>query len=86
MRKLAKHVPSLPSTFFNPERKGTPTIKHAADHQRTESRNKNAMRNSPVLFAGIIRGEETVVNTIADLSQASGDHFAEALLIADFVY
>jgi hypothetical protein len=44
------------------------------------------MRNSPVLFAGIVRRKETVVNTIADLSQTSGDHFGEALLIADFVY
>lgn len=44
------------------------------------------MGNRPVLFAGIVCGEETVVDTVANLMQTSGDHFAETFLIADFIY
>lgn len=64
----------------------SPTVKHAANHQRTKRRNKDAVRNSPVLFAGIVRCKETVVYAVPNLIQTGRNHFTESLLIADFVH
>jgi hypothetical protein len=56
--------------FLSQARKNkSPTIKHAANHQRTERRNEYAVRNSPVLFAGVVRSKETILHAITDLVQ-----------------
>lgn len=44
------------------------------------------MGNSPVLLAGVIGREETIVCSIADLLETSSDGLAETLFIADFVH
>lgn len=43
------------------------------------------MGNSPILLAGIIRREKTIMGTISDLFQACCDNFAKTVFIADFI-
>lgn len=43
------------------------------------------MRNSPILLPGILSRKQTIVNTIPDLFQPSGDHLSKAVFVKNFI-
>jgi hypothetical protein len=43
------------------------TIEHATDHQWPKGRDKDTMGNSPILLAGIVGCEKTIVDAVSDL-------------------
>lgn len=61
------------------------TIEHAANHQRAKCGDKDAMRDRPILLAGVVGGEKTIVCAIANLLQTLSDDLAESLFVANLV-
>jgi len=43
------------------------------------------MREAPVLLV-VLRGEEAIVDAVAELPERGGDEFSEAFLVADFFH
>lgn len=62
------------------------TIEHAPNHQWSKGRDEDSVRHGPVLLAWVVGREETVVCSIANLIQTSGNDLAEAFFVAYLVH
>jgi hypothetical protein len=61
------------------------TIKHSANRQWAKRRDKHSMSHGPILFAGIHGREQSIVDSMSHLVQATEHGFSEAFFITCFV-
>lgn len=62
------------------------TIKHAPNRQGPKCRDQNTMRHGPIFLPRVMGREQTIMNTISELIQRTGNHFGETLLVKDLIH